>query len=145
MAEKLSDQENLRKLLFHLVKKTKMDMEKQFLDCGIGITPFQYAILVLLNSDPSTLNDLARGLVIQPPSLVPPVDHLETLGFLERNADTQDRRKIQLSLTTKGKAILKEKLFDGGDDKLNTAFGKFGKSEQKQLLSLLNELNDNLN
>jgi DNA-binding MarR family transcriptional regulator len=145
MQNEFSDNQILKKFLFNLVKKAKMDMDKRFLACKIGITPFQYAILTVLNTGPSTLNDLAKTLIMQPPSLVPPVDQLEDLGLLKRQDDSQDRRKIQLSITAKGKSLLKQELFDDKDDKLNMAFRSLDPNKQKQLLNLLNELNEKFN
>lgn len=142
---KYTDNENLRKLLFHLSKKCKLDMERRFLSAKIGITPFQYAALVVLNKQPTTLNELARALLIQPPSLVPAVEHLARAGLIEKSADISDRRKIQLTVTPEGKELLKKKLFEGSGDKLNSAFHALEKTKQKQLVNLLEELNDNLN
>lgn len=145
MTEDKLTQPSLRKLIFDIFKKTKMDMEKRFADSGLGITPYQHAILYVLNSGPCTINDLARTLIIQPPSLVPPVDHLEKDGLLKRRTDPLDRRKIQLDITEKGKEIIKMKLFEDKNDKLNIAFNSFSKTDQVELLTLLKQLDYKLN
>jgi DNA-binding MarR family transcriptional regulator len=139
-----TDNENLRKLLFHLAKKCKLDMERRFLSAKVGITPFQYAALVVLNKQPATLNELARALLIQPPSLVPAVEQLAQAGLIEKSADISDRRKIQLTVTAEGKELLKKKLFEESGDKLNRAFNTLDKTKQNQLINLLEELNDKL-
>ncbi|MEJ0021446.1 MAG: MarR family transcriptional regulator [Candidatus Doudnabacteria bacterium] len=140
----MAESKSLKLLLFSLVKQAKADIERQFTEAGISITPFQYGVLSILKYSPITLADIAKKLGIRSPSLVPYIDELQKKGMISRHADKQDRRKIQLSLTVKGKALLKHIIKDHPTDLLNQAFKKLSKEKQGQLLFLLKELTDNL-
>ena len=53
-----------------------------------------------------TIGDLAQELMIKHHSAVGLVGRLEKGGFIQRNEDVDDRRKVLVSLTSAGEAIL---------------------------------------
>ena len=134
----------IKKLLFGLIKLAKKDMEKQFSRAGISISHLQYWVLVKTLSGPITLNEIAKGFDIKPPSLIPVVDALEGAGYLVRKHDQEDRRKIQLIISKSGLELVKKVPRDNKADALNKAFNKLSAAKQKQLLGGLRELAENL-
>jgi DNA-binding MarR family transcriptional regulator len=122
---------SLKTLLFALVKHAKIDLEKKFAKSKVNLTPFQYGIMSMLKHQPSTLNDLAQKLGVKPPSLTDPIDALVKKGYVNRTEDRVDRRKIHLTVTKKGQAIIKKIFQDQPSDSLNIAFHKLSKTYGK--------------
>jgi DNA-binding MarR family transcriptional regulator len=69
-----------------------------------GLTPRQYQALLALKGAGGTLTigSLAERLQIHHHSAVGLADRLEALGLVERAADSDDRRRVHLSPTSKG-------------------------------------------
>jgi DNA-binding MarR family transcriptional regulator len=140
----MAESKSIKVLLFGLVKQAKADIERQFAMAGISITPFQYGILSIIKHRPTTLAEIAKKLGIKSPSALPYVDGLCKQGLIIRHGDEQDRRKIQLQITAKGQRLMEHIIKDRPSDILNQAFHRLSKQKQKQLLSILQELTDNL-
>ncbi len=77
-----------------------------------GLTPQQHQALLAVkgfSGDGSpTVGDLASSLVIRHHSAVGLVDRLVEAGYLRRDTDERDRRRVALSLTRKGEAGLEK-------------------------------------
>ena len=74
-----------------------------------GLSAQQYqAMLILRASEGSStsINDLARQLIIKHNSAVGLVDRLVKQGLARRTASGDDRRKVALELTARGRQIL---------------------------------------
>jgi DNA-binding MarR family transcriptional regulator len=75
-----------------------------------GLSGQQYqallAVRALREGERVTINDLARHLVIKHNSAVGLVDRLAGQDLLRRKAIAEDRRKVELCLTTKGRRVL---------------------------------------
>lgn len=69
------------------------------------------------------------------------MNSLEKKGFIERKINTEDRRKIVVTLTQTGKDILKETK-KSANDNLNKIISHLGEKNIKQLISLLNQVSD---
>lgn len=134
----------LKQQLTALIKLAKADMAHRFAEAHVDLTPLQYAVLLKLKDQSTTINELAKRFDVKAPSLVPVIDALEKDGLADRTADAQDRRKIQLSATKKGLELIKKIPIDDKHDILNSAFDKLDSVKQKQLLSLLKELTTNI-
>lgn len=130
----------LKKMLFGLIKCSKKDLVARFKKAQADITPLQYWILMVLTSNSITLNELARQFDMKPPSLLSSIDALEKSGYLVREHNKKDRRKIQLIITTSGSKLIKNLSFNEDEDALNKSFNKLSGAKQQQLLSLLKEL-----
>lgn len=100
----------------------------------------QYAILRHLQSNNLTVNELARRMMIKPPSLIASVDALEQKGYLQRKSDPDDRRRSPLHITSKGKALLRKVPFCAEMDALSVALEHLGIRKTEQLARLLEEL-----
>jgi DNA-binding MarR family transcriptional regulator len=79
-----------------------------------GVSPQQYQALLAIEGYPQrnwvTLGELAEQMRIAHHSAVGLVDRIEKLGLVKRSASAEDRRKVQVTLTRKGRQLL-EKLY----------------------------------
>jgi DNA-binding MarR family transcriptional regulator len=75
-----------------------------------GITGQHYQAMLVVRSCPDdarvTINDLAQQLLIKHNSAVELVDRLVEQDLLKREASPRDRRKVELSLTVRGRNVL---------------------------------------
>ena len=75
-----------------------------------GITGQHYQAMLVVRACPEdarvTINDLAQQLLIKHNSAVELVDRLVQQDLLKREASPRDRRKVELSLTTRGRNVL---------------------------------------
>src|SRR3954466_2985712 len=94
--------------LFGLFKPIRKDVEKCLVSAGQGMSMLQCGILRHLDQANLTINELARLMMIKPPSLVAVVDALERAGYLQPKPDPSDRRRTPLHITPKGEAMLKD-------------------------------------
>ena len=64
----------------------------------VGITFAQWRVLVLLakTHDGLSQREIAEGLGLEAPSLIPIIDKLENDGFIERRVDRNDRRNNRI-------------------------------------------------
>lgn len=73
------------------------------------VTPQQYQALLAIcawPSPPMTIKDLARELMLTHHGAVQLLDRLAANGLIERKTGAADRRRVELSLATDGKAKL---------------------------------------
>jgi DNA-binding MarR family transcriptional regulator len=75
-----------------------------------GITGQHYQAMLVVRACPDearvTINDLAQQLLIKHNSAVELVDRLAQQDLLKRQASPRDRRKVELSLTVRGRNVL---------------------------------------
>jgi len=75
-----------------------------------GITGQHYQAMLILRACPEerriTINDLAQQLLIKHNSAVELVDRLVQQDLVMREASSADRRKVELSLTARGRQVL---------------------------------------
>lgn len=92
-----------------LLGKALQQMEYKFAE---GLVPFninsrQYGVLLFIEENPySSQKDISDNLQIDRTTMVSHIDHLETLGFVERTKNPNDRRSYSLLITEKGKEVL---------------------------------------
>jgi DNA-binding MarR family transcriptional regulator len=69
----------------------------------VGITFAQWRVLVLLTKthDGLSQKEIAEGLGLEAPSLIPILDRLQTDGFIERRVDRNDRRNNRIYRSSK--------------------------------------------
>ncbi len=77
---------------------------------SVGLTGQHYQAMLVVRACPEdrwlTIADLAQQLLIKHNSAVELVDRLVELDLLARETSRQDRRKVELSLTTRGRDLL---------------------------------------
>lgn len=95
------------------------------------------AINSKINPDKSmSPSDISRDLHVSSPTVTQHITNLETKGFILREIDKKDRRKIKITLTQEGITCLKEakssmmKIFDGLSNYL-------GSEETKMFIKML--------
>jgi DNA-binding MarR family transcriptional regulator len=76
-----------------------------------GLTPQQHQALLAIkgfsNSEPISVGDLARFLLIRHHTAVELMDRMTKLGLLSRIVDTEDGRRVLVKLTRKGEQKLR--------------------------------------
>jgi DNA-binding MarR family transcriptional regulator len=126
--------------LLGLLKPIRKDVERRLISTGQGLTMMQCGILRHLEHGSLTMNELARRMMIKPPSLVAVVDALERGGYLQRKADPKDRRRTPLHITAEGEALLEKVPLCAETDVLSVALDRLGEDKAGQLARLLEEL-----
>lgn len=87
------------------------------------------------------VSDIQSNLHITKPAVSQMLNALEKRGYVKREMDTEDRRKIAVTLTSDGQEILKqtEEYFNR---RLEETISRFGEENTKQLTELFNLLTD---
>ena len=94
---------DLRMATFRLARRLRAQRAIDTMSDG------QFAVLGSLKvHGPHTLTELAERENVTAPSMNRTVNHLERSGWLSRTADENDRRKINLTLTDAGLAVVEE-------------------------------------
>jgi len=75
-----------------------------------GLTPQQHQALLAIKgfagADEVTVSELAERLILRHHSVVELVDRLARLGLVRRRSDSEDQRRVLVSLTTKAERLL---------------------------------------
>ena len=88
---------------------------------------------------PASMQDIARHFKIRAPSATFLVEELVRGGYLARHANAQDRRKVELTLTTKGKRSFKT--FEAKRAVvLSKLFGSLDEKDRKELNRILRKM-----
>ncbi len=66
----------------------------------------QYRVLGLLAAGPSQASAVADRLAVRPPSVTALVDGLVARGLVDRTAVAEDRRRVSLTVTAAGRALM---------------------------------------
>ena len=114
--------------------------ENHFAAHNVEISGIHYGILRALSHQKFTISDLSRRFLLDPSTLVPMIDSLERKGLVERGRDPNDRRRIPLTLTPDGKALLNSVSMFHEDDVLFQRLELMGEDKARQLLELLREV-----
>lgn len=75
----------------------------------VGVSPEQVSLLVAVKYSPGIgVNELAARERISPPAMSNHVDRLERDGLVERRPSDEDKRRVGLRLTDKGRRVLRQ-------------------------------------
>jgi DNA-binding MarR family transcriptional regulator len=94
------------------------------------------ALYAFRGQDSSTMTELADNIGAKLPSMTMMVDNLAEEGLVERARDEQDRRKVIVRLTDKGRRIRGEFL-EQRKQIAEQLFSKLSKEDEQELMSLL--------
>ena len=130
----------IRILAAIITKTATTDLEQRLASAGSQAGSLQHGILRLLFVQTATIAELSGMMRVKPATLVPAVDALEKAGLVKRGADPADRRRIPLTLTKRGAALLERVPEVQRDDALFQGVAKLGVDHCATLLSLLREL-----
>jgi DNA-binding MarR family transcriptional regulator len=104
---------------------------------AVGITGAQLTLLEWVASHPTcSLQELADGLGLTPPTVSVGVRRLEDVGLVERQPDPEDGRAWQLDLTAAGTALW-ERVQRYRSEKTRLLLSGLTPEEQETLLALL--------
>lgn len=137
--------------LMHDVSRLRRGVVDEFMKPA-GLTRSQWWILAhLARHDGMIQSDLAGVLEIGKAALGGLVDRLETSGFIERRADSNDRRVKRICLTSRGTAVIdemriythemSEQMLEGLDTAARHALAEGLAVVKKNLLTLKGESN----
>jgi DNA-binding MarR family transcriptional regulator len=89
----------------------------------------------------NAVSDLPKHMMISKPAMSQLLNGLEKKGYISREIDKSDRRKISAALTPKGEEVLAAtKAY--ADEMLDTVIARFGEENLLQLLALFTRLTD---
>ena len=72
----------------------------------LNLTYPQYLVMVLLwERDGQTVGELGEKLSLESNTLTPLLKRIETLGYIKRNRDPADERRVHLRLTDSGRTL----------------------------------------
>lgn len=100
-------------------------------------------MLALASEDGQTPGKLAERMAVKPPTITKTINRLQTQGFLEKRASSEDQRQAHVFLTESGRAAIKsiEKSVRKTEKQ---ALKGLDKKEQKVLARLLSQIEGNL-
>jgi len=110
---------------------------------ALGFTQGQWHALLKLGNNPGVSQvRLADMLDMQPISLARMLDRMAIAGLVERRPDPNDRRAVQLYLTTQAEPVLKV-LREMADDIRTLATKDISEAEQAQVITTLRQMRAN--
>ncbi|MEN9559527.1 MAG: hypothetical protein RLZZ502_738 [Pseudomonadota bacterium] len=106
----------------------------------LGIRPVGFSVLSLIYHNPKiTARAICKTLALQAPNLVKLIAEFDSRGLVERKPLPEDARAFGLTLTARGKAILKA-VESHVHDHQDTVLQPLSLKEQTQLHALLGKL-----
>ncbi len=122
----------------HIAKGFLQNAPRYLTDTEITLPQFM-ALDYLCRHSKSTMNNLARHLMITPAATTGLVDRLIIQGLVARSNDTEDRRIIWITLSQKGRqivsAIKKQKI-----DHLIRVFSQISTNDRMRYLDVLEQI-----
>jgi nitronate monooxygenase len=125
----------LKKVLYgHNISKLKLDINKT-----------QTNILMFVNEhSEKTMTEISLMTGLEKSSFTRSVDYLVKNGFITRNSPENDRRKVKLSLTTKGKRAAKL-IKNDFDIYLDSLISDFSEKEKNEFFESLDTISKYIN
>jgi DNA-binding MarR family transcriptional regulator len=73
----------------------------------LHLTHPQFLVLLALeNGNAHTVGDIGRRLALSPPTMTPILKRLDALGYVSRPRDLADERRLAVTLTSTGRALI---------------------------------------
>lgn len=99
-------------------------------------------LIVLKNLDKNfNVSDIQKNLNISMPAVSQMLNSLQKRGYITREIDSADRRKILVSLTPEGKEVL-QRAKESQKKFLESAMLKLGEEDAKQIIRVIGRLAD---
>ncbi|TXG80418.1 MAG: MarR family transcriptional regulator [Thermomicrobiales bacterium] len=99
----------------------------------------QLSALTMIESEKTTLGDVARRLMVTPAVVTGLIDRLERRGYVRRINSTDDRRRVLLALTDEGRAAA-ESVSRRLQEEMAAALASFSAADLEQLDRSLTKL-----
>lgn len=120
---------------FHSVNKRAMENIKSH-----NLTYPQFSVIEILGHlGPLKVGEITDKMLISGGNMTLVLDQLENLGYLERVHSKEDRRAINIQLTSKGRKFFEE-IFPPHAEKITEVINVLTAAEQKELGKLLKKL-----
>lgn len=124
----------------YILKLMLQMMDQKLSEGDVPLTPMQFTLLRHIAFEAQTIADLSRRLHLDPSTLVPVVDTLEEKGFIVRERDPNDRRRLPLSVTEDGQMLLRHHVLISDNSQLCQAFAAAGDDTMTHLLESLRQV-----
>lgn len=134
---KKSANNDLVSLIFSTSRFIKESIRKSSLG-SLTMTQLETLGYILRNPN-HTMRDVAEYLSIAPPSATEIVDSLSKEKYVERVANSKDRREVKLRATKKGK-LARDKAKKISEKRIREATAKLTALEKKQLIKILQKI-----
>ncbi|MCC6913525.1 MAG: MarR family transcriptional regulator [Rhodospirillaceae bacterium] len=126
-------------LLNRLYDRCLQDALKEF-----GVAPGQFAPLVMLfEEDGLTQAELCRRINVEQPTMANTLDRMERDGLIKRKADTDDRRRSHVFLTSRAKDI-QTQVMEAARAVSNRTVTRMSAGEQDDMFRLVARMVENL-
>ena len=100
------------------------------------LTPTQCRLLyILLDKSVCTVTEIAHDLYVTPSAITAITDRLTRRKMIKRRRDCRDRRRVEISITDKGKDII-VKIRQQAEDFYIPILKSLGKEDTKELIRL---------
>ena len=132
--------DNLSTLLLDVGKKMRDKLAEE--TKKNGLTMVSLATLKFIEEQGSpTMKDISDRFGVTPPSATATIEALAESRYLNRDLDKQDRRSVRLTITDKGREMLKKNLL-AVHKRMETVFSKMEEDEIDNLYSGLKHFSE---
>lgn len=130
----------LTRLLFYVFKAVDDRLNQFLVDYNLTSTTF-FALVMIYASENNKINpcDLSDVVFSSRTNVTRFADELVERGWVERQHSTEDRRRIELSLTSAGQALV-EKVLPANWELIKLLWGDFSPEEIDSFKALLHKL-----
>lgn len=126
------------------VKLLRTELQRKFKEAGYDITAYQFHILYRLwQKEGLFLTQLKENSLLDNARITREVDALEKKNLVERRSIDNDRRKVVLFLTEKGRSI-KEDLLQIQIQHYEKSLEKISEDDLKNLERILKQVDENM-
>lgn len=137
----IKEKEIIRKIFFAKKALEKAGNKKVF--GKFGLTASLYICLARISFGMKSITQMKKHFDESMASFGQKIQKLEVLGLVERELNSEDKRKWNFKLTKKGKQIL-EKVEKKFDEASKDIFLDFSQKEKEDLWKLLEKIESNL-
>ena len=134
----------LTRMFFYIFKELEVKANHFMAEYGINNTHY-VALMMIYSSEDNVLNPciLSDSLLSSRANITRLMDELVENGWVERKGSNEDRRRVDLSLTTTGISFI-EKLLPRNWERINNIWANFSSDEieltEKMLRKLLSQI-----
>jgi DNA-binding MarR family transcriptional regulator len=136
--------DQIRGLCSVITKVARADLEARLQDHGSGISAIEHGVLRHLSHGVTSMAEISRLMGVAPSTLVYVVDGLTRKKLVKRCKDPRDRRREPLRLEKKGVELFARFPKMDASSILVMSLERMTESRRRELLTLLNELVEDL-
>jgi len=118
---------------------TSSELHQRFKQEGVSVLTWR--ILAAVQESSKTVNQLAALVLVNQSTLSKALDRLETEGLLQRSQNQLQKRKTNISVTTKGRRLI-SKLVPIAQQYEQHSFSQLNENEKTTLRKILKKLLD---